>query len=247
MAARVLGSDIPETIELNALLGGSLESVLETATDKLKQGYTCFKLKVGQQKIQTDIQKVIELRVLSGKKAKIRLDANRQWTFQEATHFGEAIRDQNIEYIEEPTHHYQEFNRFFEQTGIPVALDESLIELKNKHLKFPEDLLQSGISALILKPTLWGNLQEVIDLKKLNCPIVVSSCFESGLGISHLAQIAAYISPSVPVGLDTYHWLAEDILMTPLHFQNAKLNLAQTWNNSQQLNYAKLNAINLTN
>ena len=46
-------------------------------------------------------------------------------------------------------------------------------------------------------------------------PVVVSSVFESGVGMRHLVALAAALG-DVPAGLDTYRWLAADVLAEPL-------------------------------
>jgi O-succinylbenzoate synthase len=42
---------------------------------------------------------------------------------------------------------------------------------------------------------------------------VISAAFESGVGIRALAYLANFVmSPGVAAGLDTWRWLAEDVL-----------------------------------
>ena len=48
--------------------------------------------------------------------------------------------------------------------------------------------------------------------KKANIMPVLSSPFNSGLGLAFIAQIAAVFSPQdVAVGLDTFRWFKQDI------------------------------------
>jgi len=56
--------------------------------------------------------------------------------------------------------------------------------------------------------------------------LVISAAFESGVGIGKLAHFtAAYCRPNEPVGLDTYAWLSDDVLLEPLPSGAGELDL----------------------
>ena len=52
-------------------------------------------------------------------------------------------------------------------------------------------------------------------------PLVLSSSFESDLGLAHVASIAHRLSLSAPVGIGTYHYLNEYICAIPLQFSRS--------------------------
>ena len=112
---------------------------------------------------------------------------------------------------------------------MPVALDESIAEGL-----YQEDFLQNKTwaRAVVLKPTLLGGTRTAEDwaAEAIECGLkpVVSSCFESGVGLIALAHLAATITEEdIPAGLDTYDWLAEDILERRFQARNGKLDLAE--------------------
>ena len=55
---------------------------------------------------------------------------------------------------------------------------------------------------------------------------VISSAFESGVGLEALAQIAACVNTNdVPAGLDTLDMFEEDLRVDPLSIEGGKLSL----------------------
>ena len=55
--------------------------------------------------------------------------------------------------------------------------------------------------------------------------MVVSSTFESGVGMRHLVALAAALGDT-PAGLDTYRWLADDVLERRLSLAGPTVNVA---------------------
>jgi O-succinylbenzoate synthase len=106
--------------------------------------------------------------------------------------------------------------------SIPVALDESLLEMG------PGDLSSwPTIKAVVLKPTLLG-FEKTIQFSRSALHVgmtpVISSAFESGVGLKVLSQIASSLhGDHVPAGLDTLDWFAEDLLPTPLTIKDGKM------------------------
>ncbi len=182
-----------KTVLVNGLLTGSGDEVLRSAREMAESGYKAVKLKVGGQPIDQEIEITWKVREAIGDKVNLRLDANRAWNLDEAVKFGQAVSRCQIEYIEEPTTDPEEFETFFAECGVPVALDETLIDFSIEAL---EKL--RGVKAIVLKPTLLGGFQRGFRLAKkaqeLRIRPIVSSCFESGVGILGLARFAAFLS-----------------------------------------------------
>lgn len=241
-------TSIPEVDEIliNALLGGGPESILADALKLLEQGFSSFKLKVASLPLEPEIELVKRLGSELGR-ADLRLDANRCWTLAQALSFGRAIQGVRIEYLEEPTANRAEFEHLYQQTQLPLALDESLPELIRTHSLDGFCRIQEPmIAAYILKPTLYCGIKRLLPILALKAPKIISSTFESGLGIQMLAQLAAAISePGLAMGLDTYRWLQADILSQPLQLHTGRLDLSQAWASSQLLQPDRLQSLEL--
>ena len=144
-----------------------------------------------------------------GDRVRLRLDANRAWSLDQAVKFGKAVFTCDIDYIEEPTADPANLGVFFSECGMPVALDETLSDSPIKAL---EEL--RGIKAIILKPTFLGGLQRAYDLAQR----------ARTLGIQPIARFAAYLSlENIPAGLDTYRWLHEDLLSPMLKINRGRI------------------------
>jgi len=214
-SSRAMGlfSKTRNRVSVNGLLSGTLEEVIDRARALRDAGYRAAKLKVGRQDPRKDIEMVRAVYgVLDG--VALRLDANRAWNFDSAVAFSKGIAGCGIEYIEEPLNTPERLREFAQHTGIPVALDESIAEFG-----ITRGLLQAQqwAKAVIIKPTLLGGITQCEQLAyeaiEFGLKPVVSSCFESGVGLAALAHFASTItSEDIPVGLDTYDWLAADIL-----------------------------------
>ncbi len=225
LRATASGKALPELVSptprskvpINALIpGGDPDRALEGAHRARRAGYLTVKLKVGVLGVGEEAALVMTLREELGDDVGLRLDANRAWGFDDAWTFLRAVEDAGIEYVEEPLADPGRLADLADETGVPVALDESLVELE------PEALtLHRYASAVILKPTLLGGLHRTLrfarEAARLGMRPVVSSAYESGVGTAALAALAAGVGDGpVPAGLDTYRRLAGDVLLSRL-------------------------------
>jgi len=135
---------------------------------------------------------------------RVRLDPNRQWSLKQTLRAFSRLPPDRLDYFEEPLVHPGGYEALWRQAPVPVALDESLLEPEGAELsRAPQ------VAALILKPTLLGG-RDVLDRWDFHPRRVISSCFESGLGLWHLAALASLSDPAEPCGLDTARHFAED-------------------------------------
>ena len=64
---------------------------------------------------------------------------------------------------------------------------------------------------------------------RLGVTPVISSAYESGVGMSALVALAAGVGDRpVPAGLDTYRTMAEDVLETPLSLPAPAVDVRET-------------------
>ncbi|MDE0342293.1 MAG: o-succinylbenzoate synthase [Deltaproteobacteria bacterium] len=216
-AAELAGFD--GSVPVNGLLAGSREQVLADARRLRDGGCRAVKLKVGSRAVAEDVELTRAVREVLGDSVGLRLDANRSWSLEQAVAFGRDMGSAGIEYLEEPLREAARLRELFDATGIPVALDESLLELRPEELEGRRE-----VGAVVLKPTLLGGLARAkewaVRATALNISPVVSSCFESGVGLLALAEFAwDFTRDSVPAGLDTYRWLGADVVAPRISFR----------------------------
>ncbi len=220
---------------INGLLTGRSEAIKAEAKQLVEAGYRTIKLKVGRKPVDSDIATVKDVREAIPDHVLLRLDANRAWVISEAISFGKAIAEYKIDYIEEPLRGPENLSEFFDRTGIPVALDESLAGIAPYNLK-----LQKGVKALVLKPSILGGLERAAQFSRLAIKQgiipVISCAFLSGIGLSALAQFAAAFTPAnIAMGLDTYKWLQKDILVEPFQARQGEVDVEEVYINSKCL------------
>ena len=212
-------------VRVNGLLTGNFDEIIRMAGQYIREGYGTLKLKVGRRSLDEDIRIVKSVRSIIGSNVRLRLDANRSWSLEEAVRFGRAVSPCQIEYIEEPTKTFEELSGFYQQTGIPVAMDESLSDWCETGSDLPP-----GIRAVILKPDLIGGIFKTMEIatraKESRIQPIISCSFQSGFSHAVLAQLSAgIVDPEIAVGLDTYKWYQYDILQRPFHVKRGHVDV----------------------
>jgi O-succinylbenzoate synthase len=193
--------------------------------EMLELGYSAVKIKVGSNSIAEEAERIKVSKENIQNKMKLRLDANRSWTLEEATAFCGQIGSEGIEYIEEPVKDICDHKAYVKTNRIPLALDETLLD---NSFNSTTDL--KHVAAFVIKPGLVGGLRhtaQLIGLARRNkITPVLSSSFQSGLTIRALFLFAGEMGLSdVPAGLDTLKWFAEDCLTDQISVVNGSVSL----------------------
>nr|WP_321271891.1 o-succinylbenzoate synthase [uncultured Tolumonas sp.] len=190
------------------LLQGTPEDIIWSWKEWLYDYPSRVKLKVARYPMRDELAMIREI-IRLAPKTKLILDANQQWTREEAWTFMSHLDASRIEYIEDPCATYADIRAVASHTGIAVALDEILSAETNWDF-FPQ------LKGLVLKPTLIGSLekcQELVKKAKANgVKVVISSSHESQLGNRLLALLATEWSPEQAPGLDTLRYFSGSVL-----------------------------------
>lgn len=196
---------------LNALVMAN-EDIGESVVNLILEGYKTIKIKIGRN-IKKEYESINKLTTqLEENGIKLRLDANRSLSFKTAVNLLKKLPAKYIEYCEEPLMEPERLEELYRKTALPIALDESIyMNDSDDDLIIPE-----GGGALIIKPSAVGSYKEILYLfdlaERYNLKFVLSSTFESGVGLSAILSLAAGMNlyPTA-IGLDTYKWFKKDI------------------------------------
>lgn len=245
LLSHLLSEKAPDYIPVNGLIAGSAEDAGRKIRRLLDDSYRTFKLKVGRLDLESDILRVREVSHLTSDKAALRLDANRAWSLENALTFARGVKDCRIEYIEEPLQEPVQLTEFLKDARIPVALDETLCEIDLQELNGVKQ-----IAAVVLKPTLLGGFEKAAAFaraaSKLGASVVVTSTFESPVGISCLANFAAaFGTAGAAAGLETVDWFEQQLLTTPISLSGGQIELAQAAEAVKSINRSLLHEIAL--
>lgn len=204
LGSLLFGEASPQ-VPINALINTDLAEWVPEAQQLVGQGFSTLKVKVGRINSELEAIGIQSIRAAVGPDVTLRLDANQSWDLETAVQFGKAVASANIEYIEEPLRDSSELPIFFDECGQHFAFDETLHHIIDPGISFNA---YTGLRALVIKPTLVACVPRIIELltraQAQNILAVLSSSYESDVGINNLAQVAAGLSgDEVAVGLDT--------------------------------------------
>ncbi len=206
--ARFLGCR--DSVSLHALVAaGSADDLFAQARRRFEQGFSVQKIKIGGLSPQLAADALRAVAQELGESVRLRADANRRWSLKQALQFAEKAGPLPLDYIEEPVHTPQDLPRFQSLTGLPTAVDETLLDSPPP----------SGVAAYILKPGLHGGIGEVLRLARIaeqrGATPVLSCPFYSAVGLRTLVHLAAAYFPDTAMGLDTAELFAEDLKTPP--------------------------------
>lgn len=223
-----LASDAPApTVEVSALFDGDLETAQRAAEDGVFENHGTVKIKVGRRSAEQERGILRTLTNRPGPTTRLRLDGNRRLELDQATALLDGIDPRRIEYFEEPMRDPRQHGLLFERTGVHIGLDETL-----RDPELGDVWQQPGVNTWILKPSLaggWiGSMETAGAANARGISCVISSCFESGLGLWSLACLAAATQrPGTAAGLGTDRWLAEDTIEPPFDSSGGTVEIAR--------------------
>ncbi len=216
-----------EGIVINGLIWmGSIGFMKKQIQEKLEQGFSCIKMKIGALHFEEEYAVLQQLRK-EYPSLELRVDANGAFTPEEALEKLERLSKLRLHSIEQPIkpHQWEAMASLCEQTPLPIALDEELIGVFHQEEK---RRLLTAIKPqyIILKPSLVGGFKgshEWIDLaEQLQIGWWITSALESNIGLNAIAQWTYTLNSSMPQGLGTGSLFTNNI-PSPLVIRGEKL------------------------
>lgn len=199
---RILFTTEVSSVLTSALLMGTKEQILEDAKKRKLEGYQSAKFKLPE-----NLEEAREIVYALKDTFRLRIDCNRKLETEEALQFFKEFDYDAFDYVEEPFKNPKDLHLFTH----PLAVDES----------YPFDLTLEDLKnlptlkAIVYKPTIQGGELNCLPLiefaKERNIQVVLSSSFESDIGLINIASMAHRLSLTAPIGIGTYHYLTECI------------------------------------
>lgn len=225
-------------IPINGLvwMGGEV-FMKQQISEKLKQGFSCIKMKIGAIDFKTELDLLKSIRKeYSASEIELRVDANGAFSPSEALEKLKYLSDFEIHSIEQPIKQgqWQEMARLCEDSPLPIALDEELIGIFSEEKKV-ELLNTINPQYIILKPSLIGGFRGsdtwISLAEKMGIGWWITSALESNIGLSAIAQYTFLKNSKLPQGLGTGSLFTNNIT-SPLEVCNGKLqyNTNLKWN-----------------
>jgi o-succinylbenzoate synthase len=227
------GEALGRSVPVNALVGaGPLREAVYGATMAADAGFGTVKMKVGMEgSIEELRQRVRAVREAIGPEVRLRLDANGAWTPEEAPTWLRSIWDYDIEFAEQPipaSTGAAALAGLRAQCPVPIAADDSVTSLDAARAL----LDAKAVDVLVVKPSRVGGWAVACDIMELasraGVPVVMSTLFETGVGISVALLLAAQLPEGPAHGLATAEILESDLLTQPLEIVDGQMLVPQT-------------------
>ena len=225
-------------IPINGLIWmGSKAFMKEQIAEKIDQGFSCIKMKIGAINFTSEIDILHAIRQeFSASEIEIRVDANGAFKASEALEKLKRLSDYGIHSIEQPIQQgqWQEMARLCEDTPLDIALDEELIGVFSEERK--RALLETiNPPYIILKPSFIGGFLgtdawiSIAEQKGVDW--WVTSALESNIGLNAISQYTFTKNSKLPQGLGTGSLYTNNI-PSPLEiFEGSiKYNEKKKWN-----------------
>ncbi|WP_435262262.1 o-succinylbenzoate synthase [Tenacibaculum sp. nBUS_03] len=225
-------------ISINGLIWmGDKSFMQQQIKEKLQQGFTTIKMKIGAIDFDTELELLTSIRKeFSSAEIELRVDANGAFKPEKALDKLQRLSELTIHSIEQPIKQgqWQEMASLCEKTPLPIALDEELIgvfSIEDKQ-KCIETIQPQYV---ILKPSLIGGVNgsnEWIEMAtKYNADTWITSALESNIGLNAIAQWTYTLNNSLPQGLGTGSLFTNNF-ESPLEVKKGNLlyNTSKNWN-----------------
>ncbi|OFZ56755.1 MAG: o-succinylbenzoate synthase [Bacteroidetes bacterium RIFCSPHIGHO2_02_FULL_44_7] len=197
-------------IPINGLIWmGDVDFMQAQIDEKLQEGYTTLKLKIGAIDFEAELALLHSIRQrYNPREIQLRVDANGAFSLETALEKLAALAELDIHSIEQPIAAGQipQMGELCRLSPLPIALDEELIGIYDRTSKI--GLLDNiHPSYIILKPSLHGGIegcQEWIQLaEERSIQWWFTSALESNIGLNAICQLAGEYENLIPQGLGT--------------------------------------------
>ncbi len=227
-------------IDINGLIWmDSKEKMLESASKKISDGYSCLKFKIGALDFDEECRMLEQVRNYANAfKLEIRLDANGAFTADDALKKLAELKRFDIHSMEQPikANQVELMAEICAKSHIHIALDEELIGVEPDKMGMLLQKIQPHY--IVLKPTLLGGLKAADKwIHKAQQQAVcwwATSALESNIGLNAIAQWCSTYELAIPQGLGT-GMLYENNIPSPLRIIDTKLYYKQNefWQTSE--------------
>ena len=216
---------VPNPLRNEVMVNATLPNIKPSEVEKLLSnfdGCTTIKIKINDFIIDREIL-IESLKYVPN--AKFRLDINGGWTLDEAVvnlkNYGEEFAGL-IDYVEQPCLDIADLKALKNETGIKIAVDESIRKFLGSDLTKLKDV--ADVAVIKWAPS--GGISAALELiEQISLPVVISSALDSSVGISHGLALACAI-PNLygACGLATVALLEGDVTSDSLIALNGVIN-----------------------
>jgi len=232
-----------DQIAINGLIWMGEKSFMKSQiVDKIQQGFSCVKLKIGAIDFEEELALLKYIRQeFSAQDIELRVDANGAFAPDEALEKLNRLSEYELHSIEQPIKpdQWKAMAELCEKTPLDIALDEELIGVQ--HVTKRQKLLQTiQPHYIILKPSLVGGFEHcktwMTMAEQQQIGYWMTSALESNIGLNAIAQFTYNLGLKRPQGLGTGGLFTNNI-KSPLEVRGEYLtyNPHKKWDNVNKI------------
>lgn len=231
--SEILGGRLRDSIPvLWVLASGDTEKDIAEAQKMIEaKRHNIFKLKIGSRSVEADVEHVLAIKKALGKDISIRVDVNRAWSELEAIKGIQALQDGGIDLIEQPCaiDNIDAMQRLTRKFDIAIMADESLMG-PNTAFQLAK---RNAASVFAVKVAQSGGLIESCEVGKIaqlaGINLYGGTMLEGPVGTIASAHVFSTFD-NLAYGTELFGplLLTEEILKTPLQYQNFELTVPKT-------------------
>ena len=228
--SEILGGRLRDSVPvLWVLASGNTEKDIAEAQKMIAaKRHNIFKLKIGSRPVEQDVEHVLAIKQALGKDISIRVDVNRAWSELDAIKGIQLLQDGGIDLIEQPCaiDNLDAMRRLTQRFDIAIMADESLMGPQSAY----QIARQHGSSVFAVKVAQSGGLIEGCEVAKVaqlaGIDLYGGTMLEGPVGtIASAHAFSTFESLAYDTELFGPLLLTEDILKTPLQYQNFELEI----------------------
>jgi L-alanine-DL-glutamate epimerase-like enolase superfamily enzyme len=220
---------IPRLVATDVTLSvGSAAELAPTAQQRVAEGFTTLKMKVGTD-AATDVARVRAVRDAVGPDVTIRLDANQGWSPQEAVEVIHALEaaDLGVEVVEQPVagDDVEGLAWVRSRVELPVMADESVYGMRD----LDRILRLEAADMINVKLAKCGSLDVARDLLRKAADhglgTIVGSMMETHIGVGAAASLVAAYPTTLTSDLDAAWWTVNSAVVGGLRYVGSTVTL----------------------
>ncbi|MCO8045220.1 muconate/chloromuconate family cycloisomerase [Acinetobacter bohemicus] len=228
--SEVLGGRLRDSVPvLWVLASGDTEKDITEAKKMIAaKRHNIFKLKIGSRPVEEDVEHVLAIKRALGKDISVRVDVNRAWSELEAIKGIQLLQDGGVDLIEQPCaiDNLGAMQRLTRRFDIAIMADESLMGPQSAY----QIATQNGASVFAVKIAQSGGLIEGCEVGTIaqlaGIDLYGGTMLEGPVGTLASAHVfSTFKNLAYATELFGPLLLTEDILKTPLNYQNFELQL----------------------
>lgn len=228
--SEILGGRLHDSLPvLWTLASGDTKKDINEAQKMIElKRHNTFKLKIGSRPLQQDVDHVIAIKKALGADISIRVDVNRAWSELECLHGIQQLQDARIDLIEQPCaiQNTDALARLTARFDVAIMADEALTGPDSAY-RLAKDHCANVFAVKIEQS---GGLIEACDVAKIAClagiDLYGGTMLEGPVG--SIASAHAFSTfENLAFGTELFGplLLTEEILTTPLRYENFALHL----------------------